>query len=158
MSRQCKPFSWMGVDERAIRKKFENLSPLEAAGRVRFQWDTSARSRYYNDEAPSEFLLECGLFSCEPYEFKGMLDGAHNFLSFADLDENNYFRLLGLLDRGCPVSPPAFKQTPDGKLQKYDGFHRTALALACNCRIFFFSVLHARPPFVREERPSGFCN
>lgn len=145
-------FDWMGVDEKAVRKKFENLTPLEAAERIRFKWDRSPASRFYNNEAPDDFQAQCGLYSCEPYHFRSMLDGLHNFLCFADADANSYFRLLGWLDLGRAVSPPAFKQMPDGKLRKYDGFHRTCLALACNCRIRFYSILHTKPDFLRMDR------
>jgi len=109
------------------------------------QWDLRRQANRLNCEATPDYLQACQLYQCDSTTLLSHLSCSDNFgfaRLFDEAEEGILLRVVGHWETGTPLTPPALTLREDGKLGKFDGFHRLAVAFAARKPVIpFWAVL-----------------
>jgi hypothetical protein len=141
--------------DKCLKEQYWNVSQ-SAYFNLDVRWDYRSLANRLNWEAPDDYLRASSLHECESRRLLSLLSS--NFSSnlrydgiFKNVDENIFLRVVSHWKVGTPLTPPILKLNGDGKLEKFDGFHRLAVAFAAKVeRIPFWAKLPANLPGVSQ--------
>lgn len=131
-----------GSSERDKRLKARYWRAPQSVYRdLNVQWDLRRQAKRLNWDAAVDYLEASRLYECGSATLLSHLSCSDNF-RFARLfdgaEEGNLLRVVGHWETGTPLTPPALTLREDGKLGKFDGFHRLAVAFAARTPVILF--------------------
>jgi hypothetical protein len=135
-----------GSSERDKRLKARYWRAPQSVYRdLNVQWDLRRQAKRLNWDAAVDYLEAFRLYECDSATLLSHLSYSDNFRFarvFEGTEQVNFLRVVGHWETGTPLSPPALKLLEDGKLGKFDGFHRLAVAFAARTPVIpFWAVL-----------------